>query len=299
MKRIVSVSLGSAARNHVVELNVLNKRLRIERVAADGSLQRAAEMLRELDGKVDVLALGGINLHFKVGVNRYPFREGQKLAGIVKHTPLVDGSGVKEAVESRLVPFLQQQYGWPAGGERVLLVSALDRWHLGDAFAEAGCRLIIGDALFGLKLPLPFYSLKTFALAAKLTLPVLSKLPISFLYPLGKKQERSQPRWERVFKSADIIAGDFHFIRRYMPLELPGRKIITSTVTDNDRQLLRSRGIKTLVTSGPNLGGRSFGANVTEAICVALLDKPFNEITPQMYPPLLQKIGWQPAVEEL
>ena len=29
----------------------------------------------------------------------------------------------------------------------------------------------------------------------------------------------------------DIIAGDFHFLKRYMPPELPGKIVITNTVT--------------------------------------------------------------------
>ncbi len=299
LTRIVSVSLGSAKRDYAVELYLLNKRLLVERIATNGSLKKAEKLLRRLDGKVDVLSLGGVNLYFKAGGRNYLYRDGQKLAGAVQYTPLVDGSGIKEAVEGRIVSYLQQQYHWSFSGQRVLLVSALDRWALGEALTAAGCKLIIGDALFGLKLPIPFYSLKTFSAVAKLTLPVLTKLPINFLYPLGEKQEKSRPRWEKIYKKADIIAGDFHFIRRYMPEKLPGAKIITSTVTNSDREFLRSRGVQTLVTAGPNIQGRAFGANVLEAICVALLDMPLKKITPQMYLPLLQKIGWQPAVEEL
>jgi hypothetical protein len=266
----------------------------IERIGTNGSLTKAKSLLKDLDGQVDVLALGGINLTYRVGDKHYPLRDAQKLSAVVKHTPLVDGSGFKNIAEPQMILHLSQNYGWPIIGQKVLLVSALDRWGMAEALTQTGCQLIIGDALFGLKLPFPFYSLKLFEQAAKLTLPILKQLPIKTLYPLGKKQESSQPKWQHIFNSADIIAGDFHFMRRYMPKTLPGRKIITSTVTADDRVFLQQRGISHLATYS-NFNGRSFGANVLEAICVALMDKP----EPAKYLEVLDQIGWKPQVERL
>ncbi|MBO8136614.1 MAG: quinate 5-dehydrogenase [Desulfotomaculum sp.] len=299
MKRVVSVSLGSARRDQQIKLELLGETVLIERLGTDGSIDEAEKLLKKLDGQVDVLALGGVNIHLQVGSRLYPLRDGQRLARAVRNTPVVDGSGIKNTVEPQTVIDLQKRYGWPQKGQRVLMVSALDRWCLAEALAGAGCRLIIGDAVFALSIPMPFYSLKTFALAARLTLPLLAKLPIKALYPLGKKQETSHSRWERIYEQADIIAGDFHFIRRHMPASLPGKNIITSTVTREDREFLRRRGIKYLVTTCPNLQGRSFGANILEAVCVALLKKPFSEIKPHMFLPMMKKIEWQPSVEKL
>ncbi|MEG6616418.1 quinate 5-dehydrogenase [Peptococcaceae bacterium 1198_IL3148] len=297
VKHVVSVSLGSAQRNHRVKQRLLGQQMLIERIGTDGSLAKAQKILKDLDGKVDALALGGINLTYRVGRCHYPLREGKIVSRVVQHTPLVDGSSFKDVVEPQMIYYLSTNYGWPGPGQKVLLVSALDRWGMAQALEQSGCQLIIGDALFGLKLPLPFYSLKMFQRAAKLTLPLLSQLPIKMLYPLGEKQEHSQPKWQHIFNSANIIAGDFHFMRRYMPPALPGRKIITSTVTASDRVFLKQRGISHLVTYSPTFAGRSFGANVLEAICVALLDKPQPE--PEMYLEVLKQLGWKPNVERL
>lgn len=150
--------------------------------------------------------------------------------------------------------------------------------------------------MFALKIPLPFHSLKLFNLAAFFTMPLLRRLPISLLYPLGKKQDEIKPGFYWAYKQADILAGDFHFLRRYMPGDLSGKDIITSTVTPEDREELRRRGVRRLVTSAPEIEGRSFGANVLEAICVALLDKPLGEITPDMYLWVLRQAGVSPGV---
>ena len=74
-------------------------------------------------------------------------------------------------------------------------------------------------------------------------LPVLSKLPIKFLYPTGKKQEEVTPRYGRYYAWADALAGDFHLIRRFMPGDLRGKLVLTQTVTPTDVEELRRRGV--------------------------------------------------------
>ena len=138
---------------------------------------------------MDALGLGGINLTLRAGRRRYLLRDGIRLAAQVRSTPLVDGSGIKDTVERDLVSYLQEKLGWPRQGQVVLMVSALDRYGLAEALELAGCRLIIGDALFGLGLPVPFYSLALFRAAAYATLPFLCRLPIGF-YPLVRNRNR-------------------------------------------------------------------------------------------------------------
>ena len=299
MKHVVSVSLGSPRRDYETEIEVPGCRLLVRRLGTGGDLCRAAALLKSLDGKVDVLGLGGVNLYLRAGQRRYKLRDGARLAAQVNKTPLVDGSGVKDTLERDLVSFIQRRIGWPRRDQVVLVVSALDRYGIAAALEQAGCRLIIGDALFALGLPVPFYSLAAFRVAASVTLPLLSRLPIGLLYPLGERQEIIKPRFGRFYRQAGIIAGDFHFLRYHLPADLSGKDIITSTVTADDVQELRKRGVRWLASPGPSFQGRSLGSNVLEAICVALLDKHAGEIHPELYPDLLNQIGWEPRLERL
>lgn len=52
-----------------------------------------------------------------------------------------------------------------------------------------------------------------------------------------------------------------------------------------------------LVTTTPNLGGRSFGTNLMEGLIVAAAGKPASELSPADYEAWLDKIGFVPRVE--
>ena len=104
-------------------------------------------------------------------------------------------------------------------------------------------------------------------------MPVLRRLPIDVLYPTGKKQEERQPRFSGYFEKADIVGGDFLHIWRFMPDQLPGKIIITNTVTSQDIAEMKERGVKILVTTTPEMNNRSFGTNVLQAVFVAYSGK--------------------------
>ncbi|NPV28690.1 MAG: quinate 5-dehydrogenase [Firmicutes bacterium] len=299
MKRIISVSLGSSKRDHKVEAEFLGEKFLIERIGTDGDMNRAIQMIRELDGKVDAFGMGGIDLYLVAGKRRWMIREAKKIAAAARLTPIVDGSGLKNTLERKVVPYLQKELGWSLAGKRALMVSAVDRFGLAEALTEAGCMMTFGDLIFALGIPIPLHNLKTLEMLARLLLPILSQLPFKYLYPTGAKQEEVTAKYERYYLDADIIAGDFHFIRRYMPPKLPGKIVITNTVTRDDVELLRERGAAVLVTTTPEFGGRSFGTNVLEGVLISLLGKTTAEVTPEDYSALLDRIGFKPRVEYL
>ncbi|EGO62661.1 hypothetical protein [Acetonema longum] len=299
MKRIVSISLGSSKRDHRVQWQYRGETFLIERIGADGDTQKATALIRELDGKVDTFGLGGTDLYLYAGKRRYIFSQSAAIASAARQTPIVDGSGIKNTLERQTVEYLRCQHGFEFAGKRVLMVCAVDRFGLAEALSAAGCRTVFGDLMFGLGLPVPIETLTGLARLASMMAPLVTRLPVSLFYPTGDKQTVNNPRFNNYFQQADIIAGDWHFIHRYMPRELPGKLVITNTVTTEDEQFLRQRGVKTLVTTTPDMGGRSFGTNVLEAVLVALAGKKPEELKADDYTALIQEIGLVPSVRDL
>jgi hypothetical protein len=298
MKRIVSVSLGSSKRDHRAEVEVLGERVVVERVGTDGSIERAIELVKKLDGEVDAFGMGGIDLYVYAGGRRYVFRDARRIAAAAVRSPMVDGSGLKHTLERRVVDHVDRHV-LPMRGRKVLMVSSVDRFGMAEAVTAAGADVTHGDLMFGLGLPIPIRSLRTVARLARLLMPVVTRVPFTWLYPTGAKQEERHVRFVKHFEDAEVIAGDFNYIARYMPDRLPGRTILTNTVTAADVEALRARGIKTLITTTPNLGGRSFGTNLMEGLLVAAAGRRPEEMTEADYEAWLDRLAFTPRVEHL
>ena len=217
MKRAVSISLGSSERDKTVELTLLGEKVLIERRGTDGDTQKAKKLFAELDGKVDALGLGGIDLHVQVYDKKWPIRAGQKLVEHVRQTPVVDGGGLKNTLEYHAVATLIEQLGEQYKSGRVLLTAAVDRFGLTRAFFEQGYEVICGDIGFALGLPIPVRTMPQLKRFANILAPIATRLPISVLYPTGEAQDKIVPKCANWYAWATVIAGDPHYIRRHMP----------------------------------------------------------------------------------
>lgn len=300
MKHVVSVSLGSSTRDKRVETNILGESFVIERIGTDGDMARFRTLVEELDGRVDAIGMGGIDLYLRAGRRRYQIRDAARLIRGVRRTPVVDGGGIKASWEKYLIlEYLPRDAGISFAGRRVLLVSSVDRYGMAEAFVQSGAETVFGDFYFALGLPIPLRSLASVRILAACLLPVITRLPFQWVYPTGAKQERHTPKYPHLFRWAEVIAGDFHYIRRYMPDDLGGKTILTQTITTEDREALRRRGVRTLITAAPEMDGRSFATNVLEGIVVSLAGRPTAELTPEDFVRWMLRAGFKPRVDTL
>ncbi len=298
MKRAVSVSLGSSKRDKAVEVDLLGDRILIERIGTDGDMEKASQLFKELDGQVDAFGVGGADLGLLVEDKWYPLYSVQPMIRFVTQTPVVDGTGLKNTLEGRLAQAIEAHLGDKVQPKRALVTMGVDRWGMTTSFLDAGYECIFGDFMFGLSLPLPVRSKKTLKRLASLVLPIVSRLPFSWVYPTGEKQESRSPKWTSYYEWASVIAGDCHYIKRHMPPRLEGKVIATNTTTLQDVDLFKQAGVRYLVTSTPVLEGRSFGTNMMDAALVAVSGKG-RQLTISELRQMLNELGFEPQVQEL
>lgn len=298
-KEVVSVSIGSSSRDHEVEVELLGQDFRIRRIGTDGDIEKAKQMIKDMDGEVAAFGLGGI-LFCLVGPGgrQSTIRSANQFKRLGIKSALVDGTGLKNTLERKAVTYLRDEEGFVFQDKKVLMISGVDRFGMAEALSEAGCKMIFGDLIFGLSVPIAVRSMRQFKMLARAFLPIATKLPYTMLYPTGSEQEEIvQGKYDKYFREADIIAGDYLYIKKYMPAGMEGKIVLTNTVTAADVEDMRGRGVDMLVTTTPEFNGRSFGTNVMEATCVTLLDKPADEITPKDYYEIIEKLGFKPRIE--
>ena len=255
--------------------------------------------MESLDGVADALGVGGADIWLVTESRRYAFREILGLIRGVKKTPVVDGSGLKHTLERKTVERLQEEGTVDFRNERVLLVSAVDRFGMAQALDKVCPQTVYGDFLFGLGLPLRIRKYSTVSKLASVLLPLVTRLPFQWFYPTGEKQEHRKPKFPDVFAWATFICGDWHYIRRYAPDDLSGKTVMTQTLRSADLDWLKSTGARRAITTTPEMAGETFATNVMEGVLVTLIDKPLPEITEADYLAKLDELGWRPTVFEL
>lgn len=300
MKHIVSVSLGSSTRNKKSECNLLGEDYIIERIGVDGDFNKYKEKLLEIDGKVDAIGLGGIDLYLCTSNKKYIIKDAKKLYDCVKNTPVVDGSGIKHTIERMTIEYLQNNNIVDFENMNALLVCGLDRFGMAQTLDKYCKNVIFGDAMFALGVPYKIKSYKELCILGSILLPIYCNVPFKMLYPTGDKQKEHYEKYNEIFKQNQIICGDYLFINKYLPSVESGvfkdKIIITNTLTAEDVENLKEREVALVISTTPNFSGRNFGTNVLEGIFTSILGKKLSETSLDEIKEILNKLNWKPSI---
>jgi len=297
MKRAVSVSLGSSVRDKKVVVNLQGQEISVERIGNDGDVEKTRRMFTELDGQVDALGVGGVDLYLRLGEREYPLRAALKLVADVHQTPVVDGRGLKHTLERRVFELAAPQLGGIPHFRRAFVPVTVDRIGLAEAVNEVSDEIILGDFMIALGLPIPIRGIQAYYRVARTLFPIVSYFPMSLLF-YGSGGSEHEAKYERYFQEADLIAGDFLFMRKYLPMDLSGKTVITNTTTESNIELLRERGVRQVITTTPRYEGRSFGTNMMEAMLTAFAGLG-RVLTDDELNGLIDDLNLRPSVQRL
>jgi hypothetical protein len=311
VKKAVSISLGSSTRDKSVVVDFKGEQVLVERIGTDGNIEKARQLYIDLDGKVDAFGVGGVDLYLRLEGREYPLRAALKLVSGVARTPLVDGRGLKHTLERRVFELAAPLFAGglneaegpvlsKVGGTRfqqTFIPVAIDRLGLAQAAAEVSDRIILGDLMVALGIPIPIQGIPTFKRIARILLPFVSYFPMSMLF-YGSGGSEREPRYLKFWEQSDLLAGDFLFMRKYVADDLTGKTVITNTTTAENIEFLRQRGVKMVITTTPRYEGRTFGTNMMEAALTAYAGKG-RPLTDDELNDLIDELDLRPTVTQL
>lgn len=297
MKRAVSVSLGSSNRDKQVVVHLGKQDILVERIGTDGDEERARRLFGELDGQVDALGVGGVDLYIRLQGREYPLRAALKLVQDVHRTPVVDGRGLKHTLERRVFELAAPELGGMPHFCNAFVPVAVDRLGLAEAVTDVADQVIIGDLMVALGIPIPVRGIVAYRRLARVLLPIVSHFPMSMLF-YGSGEQEPEAKYVRYWQEAELIAGDFLFMCKYMPKDLDGKTVVTNTTTEENVDLLRKRGVRVMITTTPRYEGRSFGTNMMEATLTAYAGKG-RPLSDAELGALIDELGLKPTVEML
>ena len=296
MKNVISISIGSSKRDHSTVTRFGGHEFNISRIGTNGDIKKALELFREYDGKVDAIGIGGTLLFLRVGERKYFIKDAKPIREIVQKSKLADGNGIKPTLTKNAVTEMLRT-GIELKGKKALITSAVDRFCEAEEFAKAGCETIFGDFVFSLGINIPIRKIRTLKIIAAILLPILTKVPFNLLYPIGSEQEKEpSEKYAKYYRWADLIVGDFLFIRKYLLNDMSGKIIFTNTTTKKDVEDLWRRGLDILVTTTPEFEGRTFGTNVMEAVALSLLVEKADDASDDDFARIINEIGMRPMI---
>jgi hypothetical protein len=266
----------------------------IERIGTDGDIAVLKRLFREMDGKVDAFGIGGVDLYVRLVKKEYPLYAALDLVKEVTRTPVLDGRGLKHTLERRVFELAREATGELPHFRQAFIPLALDRIGLAEAAGAVSDRLLLGDLMIALGIPILLRGLPTYRRVARLLMPLVSRFPISMMF-YGSGGAEAKPKYLPVWQQSDLLAGDFMFMRKYLPEDLAGKTVVTNTTTGENLELLHSRGVRQVITTTPRYEGRSFGTNMLEAALTAYAGKGRALTDPELNT-LIDELQLRPSV---
>jgi hypothetical protein len=302
MKRAVSISLGSSSRDKRVQVEYKGVPIIVERIGTDGDIAKARRLYLEMDDQVEAFGVGGVDLYLRLDECEYPLRSALKLVKGLK-SPCVDGRGLKHTLERRIFELAYPQLNeiFENSGKihfhQAFIPVAADRLGLAQAVEEVSDKIVLGDLMVALGIPIPVQGIGSYKNIARILFPIVSLFPMRMLF-YGSSGAAREPKYTKFWREADLLAGDFLFMRKHVIDDLAGKTVITNTTTPANLEFLRERGISAVITSTPRYDGRTFGTNMMEAALTAYAGKG-RPLTDLELNQLIDELELRPTVQSL
>ena len=287
MKRIINISLGISKDDYEFKTKFLKQNFHIRRFGTDGNLERAADMLLRWNKKADAISLSNIKFPYTLGSAEMMEEETRKLhdLGMQMLTPVTAGDAMRTVIHEWAVRHLQFQMGNNYfDNTRVFFFSGLVNSTLARALSQYTNNLVFADPVLEHGIPRFLNSMKELELFAKRIYGILQLVPSKgLLSPVIPMKMWNEHAIGKTIKDASIIVVPYYDFYRYMDKctveELLGKIVITSTAYDDRINFLKERGVDTIIDTTPKILKRVVGMSVLEAMSIAALDKPQNQIT--------------------
>ncbi len=282
-------------------LTLLGQSITVDHIGCDKSLEVMAQHIAAYDGQVDAIALEGVARTLRLGKDKMAHSEAGQLFTVATQTPVVDGNGIRDAMERWAVRLAAEDQPGIWSRKHILMVPGLNHTGLTRALSEYTETLRYADPILYFNLPdAPFVgSIASLDNIAGFTLATMAQSSFRILFAAAG--EPGRPRSATPFEWADVLAGNIGAIRRYAPASLKRKIIVVENASPEDVADLAARGAAMLVTTMPNLGDSAatqHDAAIFEACLIALRpdDAPLTENT---YLNLMADLEWKPAIVNL
>ncbi|MFN9450372.1 MAG: dehydrogenase, partial [Rubrivivax sp.] len=295
MKTVVTVSLGSSKQDFSFDTTFLGERFKIKRFGADNDTGKAWELMRRQQTTADAIGLGEIGDHWNVGQNTVINKETRRLLNVVTRVPATTGATLRRLLQVRAIRYVQNHLGSYFNNNIVLFLSGMRNWDMAVAMQDYTPNLQFADALAQTGAPTLLGSLAQLELYAKGAEIALSGKPAEMLESMLAGFTNS--RIGSAVAKAHVIVGTFPELKQVgTAANLEGKTIITSAVDDDRLAFFKQCKVNLVIDVSPQLFERVVGTNVIEAMILASLGKPQEDISDDDFLEIIDELDIKPRL---
>ena len=295
MKKVATITLGASKQDFAFKTQFLGHHFSVQRLGADNDTGKAWELMRRQQATVDAVGLGEIGDHFQVGLRTVVNKETQRLLNVVTRVPATTGATLRRLLQVRAVRHVQHALGNYFNNNLVLFLSGMRNYDMAVALSDYTRNLSFADALFQTGAPAMLGSLDQLELYAKGSKWALSGKS-------GELLEASLPGFKRkraameVAKS-HVIVGTFAELKAVgSAANLAGKTLITSAVDDERLAFFTKCKVNLVIDVSPKLFEHVVGINTIEAMILAALGKPPEEVSDDDFTEILDELDIKPRL---
>ncbi len=298
MKKVVSVSLGPSDLDYQFETELWGERFGIRRVGTGGDTSLARRLVREHDGQVEAIALGGMAISFRVGERCWRHRETYRIARAAKSTPVVGGRALRRIIDRWAIREIARRRPELFTERNVLFLSGIANWDVVQVIGEYTDSVAFGDPVLHFGVPVVLRSVRQLERYARLAMPILTRRPYVSFFPRGRAAEGIQVReLVRHVQRADVIVGDLRMMEHYLPDDLAHKTLVTDSISEDMLSVFRGRNAEVVCTTSPQVfGERKVDPQILHGLAIAHLAKDFRSIDDQDYLELLKALEAHPRI---
>ncbi|MDP2370507.1 dehydrogenase [Rhodoferax sp.] len=295
MKKVVTVTLGSSKQDFEFKTEFLGQQFSVRRLGADNDTGKAWELMRRQQATADAIGLGEISDHYQVGLRTVVNKETQRLMNVVTRVPVTTGATLRRLLQVRAVRHVQKELGNYFNNNLVLFLSGMRNYDMAVAMTDYTKNLSFADAVFQTGAPTLLGSLDMLELYAKGSNLVLNNTPGQVLESslAGYKKNRVAAA---VAKS-HVVVGTFAEIKAVTQEgNLVGKTLITSAVDDERMSFFKDHKVNLVIDVSPKLFDEVVGINTLEAMILAALEKPPEEVSDDDFSEILDELKIVPRL---
>ena len=295
MKKVVTVTLGSSKQDFEFKTEFLGQSFQVKRMGADDDTNKAWELMRRQQATADAIGLGEIGDHYHVGLRTVVNKETQRLLHVVTRVPVTTGARLRRLLQVRAVRHVQHELGNYFNNNLVLFLSGMRNYDMAVALSDYTRNLSFADALFQTGAPTMLSSLEQLELFAKGSDWILSGKPAEVL-----ESSLSGFKEKRIASAAaksHVIVGTFAELKAIGSVKnLEGKTLITSAVDEERLAFFTKCKVNLVVDVSPKLFDKVVGINVIEAMILAKLEKPQEEVSDDDFEEILNELDIKPRL---